>query len=183
MIEKIANETASLKQEAILMPTLITGILVYYLLTPATLIWGIHSLIKKFRQRRENILQEQKYAVYLLLLIELITALAGVILQVTIQNDSLTVDSCQNIHTVLIGVYNLHVFLAAFYLYHMKKRIEDPTVRNFSKEITILVSLLLTNFIFSIGSKDFQCTYMTSKEGYGVLTGSESIDLKGGKLA
>lgn len=93
-------------------------------------------------------------------MVEFLTATMGVVSQAIIQQSSFTVEYCQSMHSLLTGAYNLHVSLAIFYMYYLKKRIEDPTTSKVFREVALFVSMAIPTVLFSIGSGRFQCAYL-----------------------
>ena len=90
----------------------------------------------------------------------------GVASQIVIQQDSYTLNYCNRLHIVLTGAYNLHIFLAIFYMYHLKIRIEDPTSRKIVREVVFFLALWIPAILLSIGSHSFNCAFINEFEDF-----------------
>lgn len=138
----------------------VVGVALFYILTPALLAWGAYQVAMKCLRRRDRLLKEQKYSLYLLLLIELVGSLVGMTNQGLIHSNDYSLKRCQDAHVFSAMLFNLHIFTALFYLYHFKKRVEDPTVSKFWKEMVVLLGLFILSGALSVGAGSFQCGYL-----------------------
>jgi len=69
-IKLVENETTIEK---------IIGMIIFYVLTPLILIYGIYKLIRRFILRKNTFFKEQRYVLYYLSVIEIASAIVGMI--------------------------------------------------------------------------------------------------------
>lgn len=67
--------------------------------------------------------------------------------------------------------------LAIFYMYMLKKRIDDPTTSKIAKEVVLFLSMAIPTVLFSLGSGRFHCAYL---QNTGTLSLDEDLTLFAG---
>ena len=140
--------------------SLFFGICVFYIATPSAIAWCITKLVRKIRHRPDVLVQEQKYALYIMFLFQTFDMLAALAETATIHAGSFTKDHCYAFHTYYSFSFNIHLLTLMFYLYFFHKGIEDPLVNSLCREITVYLFLPLFAFGLSWDSGVLKCMHL-----------------------
>jgi hypothetical protein len=107
--------------------------------------WCAYKLANKMVNRPDSLIREQKYAVYLIFLLQFADVLVGML----INSELLEEPYLDAAEVFLRFSFNWHLLLIVFYLHYLQLQLEDPLRSKLSKELQAFIVVLIIAAIMS----------------------------------
>ena len=137
---------------------IMSGILIFYILTTITLVWCLWRLVNNFRIYKPKLRLEYNYILYFLCFFDAIDLFLGTLHQVLIHVYSRSdEDQCQWFGLAMNVSHNYHVLLSLIYQYYFFRSIKNPTISNIFLDIVMNLVLFALTIVFNYNSTQMLC--------------------------